>query len=228
MNLPSIVDDLKLIITHANPIQAHKVTKAQLRQWINNQRALWLTNEYNKGRGIRNNEKQVLYNVELVVVDSAELSTEIDSEIRVLKSKYPIPRNLQLMLRDTLVSVRPLDVTSVRINYVPRELAIYSGNGVLNGKYLFAFKHDDHLYIKYGSQADTANILTNVSIEGVFENPFEVDRFNETEDDILLGKEHYPVSMQFVEFIKSNVLQNDFGALMQMPKDDKPDDESNS
>ncbi len=228
MKLPNIIDDLLLIMTHANTPQAHKVRKEQIRQWVNNQRALWLTNEYNKGREVRNNEMQILHTVELEVIDSSELSTVIDSETRVLKSKYPVPRNLQLMLRDTLISIRPLTVIGERLNYVTREQAIYSGNGVLNGKFLYAFKHNDYIYVKYGKQADKSEIIKKVSIEGVFEDPFTVDVFNNTEYAIIDGINEYPVSMQFVEYIKGQVLQQDFNALMQVPKDNKPNDEQDS
>lgn len=225
MKLFNIVDDLKLIITHGLIPQDIKISDDLIVQWVNNQRALWLANEYNKGRDIRNNEKQVLKNVKLETVDGSTLSTDFNSGITVLKSVRQIPRNLQLLVRDAITSIRPLNVISERVNLVPREQAVYSGNGILNRNKLFAFKHDDYIFIKYGDQANKSDIITSVAIEGVFEDPLVVNTFNDEVDYIWDGIDDYPISAHFIEYLKAQILQANVQVFMQMHKDNSQNDE---
>jgi len=228
MNLPSIIDDLLLIVNHGSIPQAHKIRREQLVQWVTNQRALWLSREYNKGRGIKNNEMQTLDNVQLEIVDEANMYAAFNCTIPLLRSTKKLPRSLQLLFSDTIVSIRPHGIVQARINYVSREQAVVSGNGIFNRSHVYAFIYNDYLYIKYGSKANKGNIIKKVNVEGVFENPLAVDIFNNIDDAILLGKAEYPISMQFIEYIKGQILQADVQVLLQMPKDITANDEADA
>ena len=50
-------------------------------------------------------------------------------------------------------------------------------------------------------------MVRNVNLEGIFENPLEVDTFNGTKNLIRFGKEEYPVSEAFLAFIEQNIWQ---------------------
>lgn len=226
MKLHNIIDDLQLTLHRANVHNATNIDKRLLVQWVNNQRALWLSNEYNKGREFRNNEIQTLDIVEMEVDTTSSITFNLPKSITLLKSKERLPRTLQFQTRDGLVAIRPLNRQIPRFNYVSREQVPYSGNGKYNKGMVFFFKIDDYLYMKYGGDNWKNNIPLQLMLEGVFENPLEVDEFNNTIDYIWDGKDEYPISMKFVEYIKNAILETNFIRLMSSPTDKMNNDEN--
>jgi len=224
MTLPEIVYDLKLIIHNGHIPDDSKFDDRQLIYWINTQRALWLTNEYNKKREIRNNELQTLTNVTMSIVDANEV-TSTSSGIRLLKSDSKIPRTLNGQYRDMLVNIKAF-VVNVPFNFIDVEEVPYCGEGIMNSNMLYFFKYNDYLYCKYGKETLTLPILERVTVTGVFENPLDIDEFNETYDNIITGIDEYPISAKFIDYIKAEILKLDVSTFMQMPVDVNNDDEN--
>jgi hypothetical protein len=225
MKLPKILDDLMLIISKAKVPNATRYDKRLLSHWVDTQRALWLSNEYNKGRDIMNNEVQIINSIEMQIDTASSVATSLPSGIALLKSTVQIPRTIQLQTRDGITAIRPLNKQFARFNYVPREQAVYSGNGMCNRNMIFFFKIDDYLYAKYGTQNLKNNIPTHVSVEGIFESPLEIDDFNNTFDYIWNGTHEYPISMKFVEYIKNAILETNFISMLTAPEDNSANDE---
>lgn len=225
MKLMNIVDDLLLSIRRLNVPNANKIDKRLLVQWINNQRALWLTNEINKGREFMNNEVQTLKSVAMKPDADSSFFTTTPRGYTILKSELPLPRVIQFQVRDGVVSVRPRNKQFQRFNYVAREQAPYSGNGKYNRGMIYFFKIDDYLYAKYATDNLNVNIPTDVMLEGIFENPLEVDDFNNTVDNIWNGIDEYPISMKFVEYLKSAIITANFAQMLAVPSDNTNNDE---
>ena len=213
-----IVYDLKMIISNGRISDDTVFDNRLLVTWINKQRALWLYNEYNKGREVMNNEVQALKEVEFAVIDG-NISNSIMTNCKLLQSIQTIPRTMAIQIRDMITAVRPLQVTSQRFNYVSREEAVYSGNGKFNRDMLFIFKHGDRLYIKYGDKNERTQIPKVLRVEGVFENPLEVDIFNGTIDNIWDGVDEYPISARFIEYLKGEILKSNVTSLLTYPED---------
>ena len=222
MTLPEIIYDLRTIISSGHLSDDSNFSNRLLIHWVNTQRALWLTNEYNKVRDKGNNEVQVLKNIAFAAVDSTEVAG-FSLDTAYLRSVNQIPRTLKLHIGDTLI-LRPLDVFAYSMNYVDREQATYSGNGKFNRNMLFVFKHNDYLYLKYGTQLEYATIPKKLRGEGAFENPLEVDDFNGTYDSIFHGTTQYPISARFIDYIKAEILKLDVKSLFSSPKDIANDD----
>lgn len=226
MKLPNIIDDLELIFHKANVHNETMITKPLIDQWLMNQRALWLSNEFNKGREIRNNETQTLFSVEMELDKTSSIVFQLPGGITLLKSKKKLPRTLQFQTRDGLIAIRPLNKQFPRYNYVSREQAPFSGNGKYNSNMVFFFKSDDYLYAKYAEDNLKVNIPIRLMVEGIFENPHEVDTFNDTIDNIWDGIDDYPISMRFIEYIKGAILETDFSKLIVMPTDTNNNDQN--
>lgn len=224
MKLPEIVYDIKTII-HGGKIPDDTIFDNRLiAHWIDTQRALWLTNEYNKGIELENNEVQTIYDLEFEIIDSSELQI-YDTDINVLRSKITVPRTLTSRTRDLITGIRGIDVLGHKLNYVRREQALYSGNGMFNRSYLYVFKHNDYLYIKYGNQNRQSAIPLHLRVEGVFEKPMEVDVTNNTIDNIWKGVTEYPISVRFVQYIKGEIIKADVNTLFNTVKDSANNDE---
>jgi hypothetical protein len=91
---------------------------------------------------------------------------------------------------------------------------------------IYFFKIDDYIYAKFPDTHLRVNIPTNVMIEGVFENPLEVDDFNETIDNIWDGIDEYPISRKFIEYLKNAILTTNFAPMLSIPSDSTGNDEN--
>ncbi len=206
MKLPELIQNIKSTLYNNRVPNSNLLDDRQIIYWINEVRALFLKQEYNKVRNPQNNEKQILNNVEMIV-SSNELEIIDMNAKTLLRSKNKLPRTIQYILSEGIISVRGLNTLLERINFTSRENAIYKGNGIFNKNKLFAFKHNDYLWIKYGEKNDKSSVITNVMIEGVFENPLEVDVFNGTPNQIRFGLDEYPISEAFKPYIEDQILK---------------------
>ena len=225
MKLPELVENIKSYLYNNREPSSSRLDDRQIIHWINRQRALWLRREYNQMREVRNNEKQILNNVSLEIIEDVNSPIIINSNMSLLRSKYKIPRAIQFHISDGILAVRGQNKLSERISYTDRETALYKGNGWFNRKRMFAFKDDDYIWIKYGSNADKDQIIKYVQVEGVFENPLEVDVFNGTSFNIKNGVSEYPISAAFMDFIDSEILKIN---VQRFVSDGNPNDEEDT
>lgn len=225
MTLPKIINDLQLIIHNGHVPDDSKFDDRQLIYWVNTQRALWLTNEYNKKREIRGNETQTLKDVSMSIVDANEVTTTL-SGTKILKSDKEIPRTLNGQYRDMLLNITPLDFTHIPFNFIGVHQVPYCDEGILNSNMLYFFKHNEYLYCKFGKMTKKLPILKKVSVTGVFEDPLQVDEFNETYDNIVTGIDNYPISAKFLDYIKAEIIKLDVSTFLQMPIDMNNNDEN--
>lgn len=226
MTLPELIYDVKTIIQSGKLSDDSIYDSRLITYWLNTQRALWLNNEYNKGRYVRNNEVQVLFNVEMQVINADE-TTGLNLGGQLVRSVNPLPRNIEIHSRDLITAVRSVDMIYRKaINYVSRDQAVFSGNGMMNRNELFAFKVNDYLYLKYGEQSQRDQIPLHLRVEGVFENPLEVDEFNGTLDQIWNGITQYPISAKFVDYIKGAIMQGNVIPMIKFPRDTQNNEET--
>ncbi len=225
MKLPELTQNIKHYLYNRRVPNSNRLDNRQIIHWLNRQRALWLRREYNQMREIKDNERQILYNVELEVIEDELHSIPPTNSASILRSVYRIPRAIQSHISDGILSVRGKNKLSKRISYTNRENAIYKGNGWFNRKKIFAFKDDDYIWITYGSNTDKSRIIKEVQVEGVFENPIDVDVFNGTPMNIKNGDTEYPVSAAFMDFIDGEILKLN---IKRFVSDGNPNDEEDT
>lgn len=225
MKLPELVENIKSYLYNNRIPNSNKLDDRQIIHWINRQRALWLRREYNQMREVRNNEKQILYKISLEVIGDEFSPITLNNNMSILRSSYKVPRTIQYHVNDGILAVRGVNKLSERISYTDRESALYKGNGWFNRKKIFAFKDDDYIWIKYGPNADKDKIIKYVQVEGVFENPLEVDIFNGTPYAIQKGDSEYPISAAFMDFIDSEILKIN---VQRFVSDGNPNDEEDT
>lgn len=176
-------------------------------RWINEQRAIWLKNEFNNGRLVDDRLKQS-FHLEVNMVNSSEVSG-VKSNSVLLKTKYEIPNVIIKHHSDTLTSIHSPAMLGEKFNYVLKDDAIYSGNGKINSKDIFCFKYNKYIYIKCQKSNPKIKIIKDLIIEGVFEDPIEVVR-----DYINRGKVidimqiEYPISDAIWVYMKGQILKN--------------------
>ena len=204
MKLPELIQNIKSTLYNSRVPNTTLLDNRQIIYWINKQRALWLKREYNQLRSPQQNEKQVLNDIELKVYKNIVYPINIITHT-LMRSKLKIPRTIQYNISDGVLGVFGKDRFDIVLNYTDRNSVIYKGNGVFNRKQIFVFKDNDYLWLKYANNLDKSRIVKNVVLEGVFENPLEVDEFNNTNDNIYEGIDEYPVSEAFLEYIEEGI-----------------------
>ena len=179
---------------------------------ISYQRALLLKNRLNQGVLINDVVKQVLQDVQVGIVDASELAS-FPSNVRILKSREPIPSLIARHNKPAFLSVRIPVITAEEFNLVPKENLQYVGNGRYNKREVFVTLYNNHIYIKLSKNNPKIPLITTLSVEGVFEEPTEVSIFN---DPTIVGRDiwdiDYPISAADWSYIRGLILGTNEGA----------------
>ena len=94
----------------------------------------------------------------------------------------------------------PETIGTIDFTYVsPKRLPVV-GNGKYNHNLVYASISEDYLLLK--AKNDAFKLITNCEIEAAFEDPTEVDGFNDEIDD-------FPIDIQGFEYIKKIMFKED-------------------
>ena len=188
---------------------------------LNNQRSLWLRNEYNKpGRSIDSNIIQDLGCLELEEASPEDCCIETNGCI-VLRTKKKIPNTIELHAKTAITRVGPINKTSSPFSFMPYHKAVYSGNGRYNKNIVFTYILNNRIYIKTNSLA--ANMLDYINVRGVFEDPTAAAEFIDCDGKpCFTYEDEYPINNWMIPFVKEQVL-NQLGVALSTPKDESND-----
>jgi len=192
-----------------------------LYQW-NNQRALWLRNEFNKpGRTIDPFLEQDLGCLKLTEADAADCC-EIQTGCTVLRTELKIPKTIELHSGPAITRVGPVHKLTVPFTFDNYQKVIYTANGKYTGKKgVFTFLLNDYMYLV--SKDPKAQLLDYINVRGVFANPTDLSAFACEDGSACFSyDDEYPINNWMIPYIKEQVLQQ-FGMSLQIPKDDAND-----
>lgn len=197
------LDDRRLI--HLYDIKRAKY----IRQDINNSR-----------RPIDISIKQQLC-VELELVNSMECGVNVGCD-KIIRSKYKIPNPLQLHDKTAITRIGSLDRLDKPFNFITRDKAVYVVNSTFPNS-TYSFLHNDgHIYIF--SKNDGYKNLECINIEGVFEHPLELSKFNNccgcttSQPCFDMLTSDYPIQPHYVDIIKNEIVM-ELSQLKQIPED---------
>lgn len=201
------------------------IDERQVHYLIHNQRALWIRRELNQpGRNLDPNLIQDLGCVDLEIADRSECP-DMPIGCSILRTKCTIPTTIELHDKPAITRVGPVDRLGENYSFVPYHQAVYSGNGKFNQRAIFAFLHNNRIYIKASGLAGQA--LEKINIRGVFEDPTNVDCFCNCDGSVCYSNdEKYPLNRWMVPFIKDPIIKQ-FMLSQQMPEDNANDSNSN-
>jgi hypothetical protein len=209
-------------IRQALPLDYRHLDDRAIIRLINQFRTIYIKNHYNQNRSIDRGLTQT-FNVQMEPVDQSTVDY-ISTDARILRSKQPIPKIVKLSHRDLVMSIRNAKILSENYNYVSKEDAIYSGNGRVNSKNIFAFiNHDDEdrLYIKLKKENPRIGMLTTVSMQVICENPLDCIPLQYGDTYIDNRNYEYPMVDTIWGYIKSNILRDGLGIIQADIEDGK-------
>jgi hypothetical protein len=186
---------------------------------INEQRALFIRNEYNRKRELDPNIQQSFCE-DLELVDPHNCPcTEIPIGCKILRTKRPIPNSIELHHKKTITSVGPIIITERRFTLIDYDRVPYIGNGRTTSKAIYAFLYDNYIYVI--SKKESVKLLKKIAIRGIWEDPTAVAEFVNCDENNICWKptDPYPLNQWMWAYVKEQVIQQ-LLRKRQIPEDD--------
>lgn len=192
---------------------------------IDDFRALFLRNEYNRKRTIDEDVIQYIKNIPLEDVNSITLCNELcipQSNCLLKRTAFKIPATIELHNSNGILRIAPVDIIAPMFERIELNEVETAGNNRSSKKALFTFEREGYIYVYSKNLLYSA--LSFIEIAGVFED---------TSNSVLwrdCGKEEgcfnydkpYPLNRWMWSSIKDAVINKVFEKML------KPEDEQNN
>lgn len=174
---------------------------------INEQRSLWLRNEYNRNRSIDPYIIQDLKCLELTLVNPIDCCITVPDGCKVLRTLKKVPNTIEFYYTKGIVSVGPADIIKPRFILVDYSRVPYVGHGRTTKKAIYAFLYDSYLYII--SKSSDHLMMKYLTVRGLFEDPTSLGEFVNCETNLACWKpsDPYPINQWMWAYIKPIILQ---------------------
>ena len=222
MTLKEIISELRLKIRANKLYDDDSIDDRLLKHWVNNQRALWIRNEVNKNRTI---DDQIIQSacLELEVTDRGDYNSYTTSA-SVLKSKLALPKTIELSQSDGIIRVAPVDKMAWKFCYVPMERAKVGGNGKFNSKVIFAYRHNNYLYLSSNTSNNYQKYVRYIMVYGLFEDPEELSKFAHVGGAACYSdSDEYPLNSWMWNYMKDQIMSSEFPLIVTAPTDKQND-----
>jgi hypothetical protein len=201
------------------------ITNEYIIQLINQQRALWVSREYNKiGTLI---DSKLIQDLPITATEKVQTVLASDpstlsftSEGRYIRTLLQVPRAIETNRRLLYTRIGPADTTAVEIPLIPFSQINFSGNGRFNKDVIHAFHYNDYIYLTANSEAH--QFVKGIAIRGIFEDPVEAASFNLPSTECWTLDSEYPLSERLFNYIKPQIIQQ-LVTRFQIPSDDTND-----
>lgn len=173
---------------------------------INEQRSLFIRNEYNKNRTIDPYIIQDINCLELEPTTSIECCDSIPMGCSLLRTVKQIPNTIEFFYSKGITSVGSPDITVPRINLIDFSRINYIGFGRTTSSKVYAFLYMKRIYLI--SRDPSFMIQRRISIRGIFEDPTSLSEFNNCSDEpCWTPNTQYPLNQWMWSYMKPYIVQ---------------------
>jgi len=173
---------------------------------INEQRSLWIRNEYNKNRSIDPNIQQVIPCAELELVDPTTCCISLPNSCKVLRTKKVLPNTIEFNFTKGITSIGPVDIMQPRFSLIDYARTPYIGEGRTTANSIYGFLYENKLYII--SRNPKISNMKYVNIRGLFEDPTSLADFSDCSDKPCYNANQiYPVNQWMWAYMKDLIVQ---------------------
>lgn len=181
------------------------ITIDQLKYHINNTRAQLIKQDANKGYTADSYIIQNLGCVELIQADKSECC-EVSIGCTILRTKEQLPSVIELYHSQLWTRIGSVDITAPAFDFISYERVPYERFGRFNNT-IKAFMMNNKGYMYFLVPNNKLNLMKYVNIQGVFENPEDVKRFNNCDGTQCYNDNTaYPVKTWMVNAIEKMVI----------------------
>lgn len=199
-----------------------KFTDRNIAYWVTYLRTKLIRQDIDKGREISDNIIQKIS----VDLESVDKGSSVNTEIKEyqVKSKQKLPRFLSVAKGDLVLTIGSKVDDSFFITLQPKSKATKNCYNKYGKKYPVAYLDNGYLYIK-----GCNFYIENVLIHGVFQDPEEVEKFNNpdyTLDDYY--NKEFPIEQHMIDMINSIIKSNELNLYFQLEEDKTNNAQNNS
>lgn len=174
---------------------------------INEQRSLFIRNEYNRTREIDPNVQQsYCEELELVSADNCPCTT-IPIGCKILRTKNKVPNTIEFHHSKGITSVGPVVITAKRFNLIDYDRVPFVGEGRTTKNTIYAFLYDQYIYVI--SKDSMVSLIKKITIRGIFEDPTAIAEFLACSENNICWtpNDPYPINQWMWAYLKEQVLQ---------------------
>ena len=174
---------------------------------INEQRSLWLRNEYNKNRRIDPYVLQNLNCLELELVNPIDCCITVPDACKVLRTKKKIPNTIELYFKKGIAAVGPADITKPRFVVIDYSRVPFTGHGRTTRTAIYTFLYDEYMYVI--SRDPNVKNIKYMTLRGIFEDPTSLLNYVDCADGTTCWStsKPYPINQWLWTYIKPIILQ---------------------
>lgn len=218
VTLDKIVMDILKIARGSNVPQSETISTRQIEDWINQYRALLISQKVEKGYDLNSSLIQSLNCLELEDVDKAECCDLGFNTCTVKRTKIQLPRfamsktDSELIIFVGTVMGKPIQLMS-EIRSFFNQYRKYTKHTPI------AYKKNDYLYIL------NDDAIERVTIRGILADPREASTIiNSCSNTICWSvSDPYPIVDDMVPTIRGLILEKEMGIIIKAPSDKKND-----
>lgn len=179
-----------------------KLSDRYIIQLINQQRALFATNENNK-RGNTIDSKLIQ---DLKAAHVEKVSTVVANDLGFTSEGFfvrtvnKIPKAVETHKGQLYTRIGPVDLMAKEFPLKEVIEIPFLGSGRFNQNVITAFYLNERIYLK--SNSEDMQFVKGIAIRGIFEDPIEAANFNALDTDCWTLDDEYPLSERLFNYIK--------------------------
>ena len=189
-------------LVRPNRVDDSEIDLRLVKERINDLRALFLKQELSKGRSIEQTYVQDLGTVALEQVDPIEDAAITTGTNFILRTSVDVPRPLEGPNGLLFTRIGPIDKTLPNFNMYRYEETYYNAFSRFGINQINSYYRNDRIYIFADECVDFIKLIENINIQGVFENPEDVNN-----DPCFETTGTYPLSTWMKENIVKTIVQ---------------------
>lgn len=222
------INQLRLDIRRQKLYDDDQLDDRLLKDWVKDQRALWLRNEMNKPRSVDEQIIQTLGCVPLEVADKSSCPAYL-TNYHILQTNIDMPKTIELNNGDGIIEIGYVDKIAYPTSYVTLQRLRFAGNGKFNSNIIHTARHGQRILVKMTAGAQNyANYLRYLRIRGVFEDWEEVANFSHVDGTPCYSDgDDIPMNRWMWNYIKEAIKQANFEELVTAPTDEINDASEN-
>lgn len=208
-----------LNIASSGPVPiSTRISERQVFYWMNSVRSQIISQALERKDDIMDEWIQTLPKVELELTDKSE-ATDLPVGCYLLKSTLQLPQTIDTYKDNNILSVTGLDGNPITKSNLFRSK--YNKYSKFTGNQPVWYIRNNYLYvINY-----PGNMLSTVTVVGMFENPEEMNPFlQETADVTWTWDSEYPLSLKMSDQLTNIVIQTKIIPFLKFPIDTTTDD----
>jgi hypothetical protein len=222
--LNKYIYDIRGLLRNHTSVSSDYLTNRQIEFWIITQRASWIKK---RDRLFIQQDHSLMQTLtsDVISIDRSFAPTTIPVSYRILRTKTVLPKLINFESWDGIISSGPVDMISDRFNHCEYMEAVNSGHGRFNKNQIFSFTLNKYLYIVSKGVSNYWQLLSQVGVIGIFEDPRELGNFTHVSGEVCWNEDmDYPISFELWDYMKGEIIKNNIDALVKIPVDLSNDD----